>query len=609
MRGIFGWLGGWEKVPDGMDALRTMSRVFQGEAGITASNIGLGAAAAGPRAQCLRHGDLVIALAGAPTLAGLAAGTDLPTAIARLWHDDPQALPAALYGPFALALLDPTSDSALLAADRIGIEPLFYAQTGDCLVFGSRADAVAAHPATPNEIDNQGLFDYLYFHCLPSPRSIYRGLRRLLPGQCLHYRGGRAVTSYYWELEYSDTPAPVAALKQEFLDTLEQSVRRAATDVDPEHIGTFLSGGTDSSSVSGLLTRVGGRPAKTYSIGFDSADYDEIAYTHIAERHFGLDSHHYYVTPDDVMSAIPEIAAAYDEPFANASAVPALFCARLAADQGVHTLLAGDGGDEIFGGNARYAQHLVLDWYNRVPGFLRSGLLEPLAGMPGAQSIMPLRKLRSYISQAKVPLPDRMEAYNFLHREPLRDIFDGGFLATVNTEEPLENLREVFQRAHSGSILNRMLHLDLKITLADNDLRKICRMCELAGVEVRYPMLDEAFVALSGRVPPNLKIRHLKLRWFFKHSLEELLPKDILYKKKHGFGLPTGHWLRDHPPLRDHAMTRLHQLQERNILRPEYIDKLLTQYREVHAHYYGVMVWVLMMLEEWMQAHRNPSTS
>ncbi len=609
MRGIYGWLGDSDEISAGMDAVHAMSRMFQAKAEVCTSDAGLGLAASGPRSQTLHDGDILIALSGTPTLAGYVTDKHIPAAIARLWRHDPLALPAALHGPFALAILDTVSGSALLATDRIGIEPLFYTHSDDCLVFGSRADAVAAHPAVADEIDNQGLFDYLYFHCLPSPRSIFKGLRRLLPGQCLRYRDKRIETSFYWAMQYSDSPTPLAPLKREFLDTLEQSVRRAAMGVEPERIGAFLSGGTDSSSVSGLLTRIGGQPAKTYSIGFDSAGYDEMEYVRIAERHFGLDSHQYYVTPDDVLQAIPEIAAAYDEPFANASAVPALFCARLAADQGVHTLLAGDGGDEIFGGNARYAQQMLLDWYMRIPGPLRRGLLEPIVNMPGAQRIPPLSKLSSYIHQAKAPLPDRMEAYNFLHREPLQDIFEQAFLATVNPEEPLENLREVYLRADSEAILNRMLHLDLKITLADNDLRKVCRMGELAGVEVRYPMLDEAFVALSGRVPANLKIRRLKLRWFFKHSLEGLLPRDILYKQKHGFGLPTGHWLRHHPPLHDHAMTRLRQLQERGIFRPEYIDRLLTQFREAHSQYYGVMVWVMMMLEQWLQAHSKRITS
>jgi asparagine synthase (glutamine-hydrolysing) len=181
-------------------------------------------------------------------------------------------------------------------------------------------------------------------------------------------------------------------------------------------------------------------------------------------------------------------------------------------------------------------------------------------------------------------------------------VFTPAFLGQVDTGEPLEFLRDAYQRARSDSPLNRMLHLDMKITLADNDLRKVSRMCELAGVEVRYPMLDEAFVALSGRVPPDLKIRRFKLRYFFKKSLEGFLPKEILTKRKQGFGLPTGIWLRDHPALRAHADSRMEQLKQRDIIHPDYIDELLRNRDGEYAYYYGVMVWKLMMLEEWLQS-------
>lgn len=606
MRGICGWFGGSERITDLSRVVNDMVRPFGRESASVPAERRGAVLALGYRTQVHRDGDLLIALAGTPRLEADVKPADLLLAIADLYQRRPDSLPAALHGPFALALLDLGSGSGLLAVDRIGIEPLTYAATADGLVFASRADSVAAHPDASADLDPQALFDYLYFHCVPSPRVIFQGQRKLLPGQCVRFGAGRMESSFYWELEYREQPAPFEPLKKEFLDTLEQSVHRAAEDSEPEATGCFLSGGTDSSTVSGLLTRIQGRPARTFSIGFASEGYDEMEFVRIAERRFGLDSHHYYVTPEDVLAAIPRIAAAYDEPFGNSSAVPALFCAELARRTDVHTLLAGDGGDEIFGGNARYTHQLMFELYGRLPGPLRRGLLEPLAfQLPGAERIMPLRKLGSYIRQYRVPLPDRMESYNFLHRTPLEELFTGDFLDSVDTDAPLENLREVYRRARAESPLNRMLHLDMKITLADNDLRKVSRMCELAGVDVRYPMLDEAFVAHSGRVPPDLKIRRFKLRYFFKRALEELLPKEILRKRKHGFGLPTGEWLRDNPALRTHARQRLEALKQRGIVRTEYIDTLLQQHDQAHAPYFGVMVWVLMMLEEWMQAHHQ----
>ncbi len=584
-----------------------MARPFgaDGESSNTIRQHGEAAAAGqGKRTEVYEGDGLLVALAGAPILAGQGREEDLPTAVARIYRENPRQLPALLQGPFALAVLEPDAGRALLAVDRIGIETLTYAQTDDGLVFASRADSVAAHPGCPGELDPQGVFDYLYGEYVPSPRVIYRGQRKLLPAQCIRFEKGEVSEQFYWALEYRDDSSAFEPLKHEFLETLEQSVRRATRGSEPDATGCFLSGGTDSSTVAGLLTRVQGRPARTFSIGFASEGYDEMEFVRIAQKHFGLDSEHYYVTPDDVLKAIPRIAAAYDEPFGNASAVPTLFCAELALRNGIDTLLAGDGGDEIFAGNARYAHQLKFELYERVPNWLRKGLLEPLAlRFPGVERIMPLRKLASYIRQQRVPLPDRMESYNFLHRTPVDQVFSAGFLRDLDPEEPLHFMREVYHRARSDSPLNRMLHLDIKFTLADNDLRKVSRMCELAGVEVRYPMLDEAFVELSGRVPPNLKIRRFKLRYFFKRSLEQLLPADILRKRKQGFGLPTGNWLRDHPPLRKLVDRRMEELKRRDIVRPDYIDDLLKHRDGEYVHYYGVMLWKLLMLEEWLQAH------
>lgn len=562
------------------------------------------AGALGPRARLYREGGLVLALAGDPWLEDPPAGLGLLPALAARYRADPRRVPETLHGPFALVILDSMTGAALLAVDRIGIETLCHARIAGGLLFASRADAIAAHPRAAARLDPQGLFNYLYFHCVPCPQAVYQGQRKLLPGQWVYYADGRLTEGFYWAMAYRDPPTPEAPLRAEFLATLEQCVARAAEGVAPEHLGAFLSGGTDSSTVAGLLTRIQGQPARTFSIGFAATGYDEMDYARIAERHFGLAAQHYYVTPEDVLAAIPRLAAAFDEPFANASAVPALFCAELARRHGVHTLLGGDGGDEIFGGNARYAQQLLFETYGRLPETVRRILLEPLAGVPGADRLPPLRKLGSFIRQSRVPLPDRMESYNFLHRTPLAEMFTAEFLQDIDPEAPLENLREVYGRAATQDPLNRMLHLDMKLTLADNDLRKVSRMGELAGVEVRYPLLDEAFVELSGRVPPDLKIRWFKLRYFFKRALAEVLPREILTKKKHGFGLPAGLWLRDHPDLRQRARGGLTSFKARGILRPAYIDDLLERHERVHPQYFGVMVWVLLMLEEWLQHRR-----
>ena len=222
---------------------------------------------------------------------------------------------------------------------------------------------------------------------------------------------------------------------------------------------------------------------------------------------------------------------------------------------------------------------------------------------PLGQSILPVRKAQSYVRQARIPLPDRMETYNFLHRNPLQEIFEPEFLASVDTDRPLQLAREAYFRCASPEMVERMMHLDHKITLADNDLRKVNGMCELAGVNAHFPLIDLEMVEFAARVPVNLKIKGHKLRWFFKHALKDTLAPETLSKSKHGFGLPFGVWLNDDPALHAMASESLERFKSRGYVRPEYVDALWCQHRAGHSSYFGTMIWICMALEQWLEAH------
>lgn len=550
------------------------------------------------------HGGTVVAIHGRvrfaePRLAAIAAERGAAVAVAQGFREQGTKVLGALQGGFCLALMDPGTRTLLLAIDRMGIEKLGFALLPQGVVFGRSLDGVAQHPAVGVRLSPQGLFDYLHAHMVPSPGSIYRGVEKLLPAQYLLWRDGRSERGFYWEAAWEDAETDAFDERAAHLHTLlEQAVRTA---LGSDRAGAFLSGGLDSSTVAGMLARVAGH-ADSFSIGFAAEGYDEMAYARIAVRHFGLTPHEYYVTPADVAAAIPLIARAYDEPFGNASAVPTYYCALRAREAGLPVLLAGDGGDEIFGGNARYAKQMAFELYQRLPRSLRSGLMEPLARrLP--DTIAPLRKVKSYVEQARIPLPERLETYNFLHRDPLPAIFDAAFLNTVDMDRPLAIQREAYFRTRARHPINRMLHLDWKQTLADNDLRKVGRMTELAGIEVRYPMLDEALVDFAAKLPPSYKVRGQRLRWFYREALRDFLPTEILAKSKHGFGLPFGVWMKEDPALHALALDSLRAFRARGILREAYIDRLIAAHESEHASYYGVMIWVVMMLEQWLHAH------
>jgi asparagine synthase (glutamine-hydrolysing) len=537
-----------------------------------------------------------------PGLAKLAETAGHAVAVASAFERFDQDFLRYLHGAFSVAVLEPEKQYALLAVDRLGTRPLAFNASQTNLVFASRLDALLVHPDINRNIDLQALFDYLYFHMIPSPGTIYRDSQKVLPAQVVVYRRGQVSKHFYWHVPYTEDPGlSEPELQTELLALLRESV---AGSIPPESVGAFLSGGLDSSTVTGLLAESGNGPADAFGIGFSAEGYDEMAYARITAKRFNVKLHEYYVTPDDVTTSLPVIAEAYDEPFGNASALPAYDCARFAKDSGKRVLLAGDGGDEIFAGNARYAKQKVFELYRQVPRLLRTGVLEPLLLGPGVMAKLPiLRKARSYIQQANIPMPDRMESYNFLHRSPLDTIFSSDLLATINVDAPVENIRDAYHRADVDSLLKRMLHIDLKITLADNDLRKVNRMCELADIGVRYPMLDERLVEFAARVPSSMLLKRFELRSFYRDALGKFLAPETLDKNKQGFGLPFGVWMVEHQPLKTLAYDSLDSFKKRGYLKPAYLDQLIEQHRTGHASYYGVMIWVLTMLEQWLHTH------
>jgi asparagine synthase (glutamine-hydrolysing) len=607
MRGLCGWFanrpveGGDQVVPR---MLAGYHGAVQGSVSAHRPQAGLAAFGTMARPALLEHDGFLLLVAGHPRHRdGNRSAIDAPTLVQRLRDQGKDAL-AGLGGDFALAAWDAHRQRGLLAVDRLGMHQLMVARPDGSLVFGSTLDLLFGHAGVKRELAPQGIFDYLYYHVCPGPGTIYAGLQRLAPGHCIEFGpqgAGEAVP--YWRIRYTEERGrSVDELKREFVGLLRDSVREAADGED--NCGAFLSGGTDSSTVSGTLGQVGGRPARTFSIGFDVPGYDETEYARIAARHFGTEHHEYYVTPNDVVDSLPRIAASYDQPFGNASAVPTYHCARVAREHGITRLLAGDGGDELFGGNERYAKQHLLGLYQRVPAALRRFVVEPLLAAPGIGAVPPLRKVRSYVEQARPPMPLRYESYNLLQHFGVPEMFTPEFLATVDARHPQALLADAHAPVRDASLINQMLAIDLRFILADGDLPKVSHMCNLAGVDVSFPLMDDRIIDFSSRLPDELKLRGTHLRWFFKHALRDFLPPEIITKKKHGFGLPVGHWLIAHKPLFDMAHDSLERLRPRGIVRDDFVRRLLDVKLREHPGYYGVMVWVLMMLGLWLDSRK-----
>ncbi len=583
---LTGFAGRW----DAPDAVAAMRRHLA-----AASGHGSSAAQGDCHAPALfEQDDIIIAVRGSPNLP--------PRELLRAYRERGAGLLESLSGSFALAAVDRARRRVLLAVDRMGIERLAYSARSGGIVFSSSLAAVARCPTVGARLRPQALFEFLLLHMVPAPGTVYEGVAKLRAGTCVVFEDGRVTTRRYWTPEFPQrTDAPFAALREDLRNSLTLAVRDCRPDAAT---GAFLSGGLDSSTVAGLLGSVTARPPRTFSIGFGVESHDELNYARIANRHFGGVACEYQVTPDDIVTAIPLIAGAFDEPFGNSSAVPTYFCAKLAAEAGVTHLLAGDGGDEHFGGNERYARQRVFEAYWRLPAGLRRTLIEPVAGWITAESrIVPLRKFRSYVQQARIPMPERLESWNLVYRTDPAAMLDPELLRAIDPRAPFAAMDEVYHDSKAATLLDRMQCFDWQYTLSDNDLRKVGVMCRAAGIRVSFPMLDQRVIELALRVPARLKLRGLELRTFFKRAMAGFLPPATIAKRKHGFGLPFGAWLKTDAGLADLVYGLLSDLRRRHIVHAPFVDELIAGHRTGHASYFGYAIWDLAMLEAWLQRH------
>lgn len=508
-----------------------------------------------------------------------------------------------IHGAFSFALWDTRQQRLILAIDRMGIRSLYWRKEGEQLLFASRVAAIRAAQRTPAEANPTAILQYLLFSSVPAPLSSDLGTEKLQPGTLLRFAGGEVRIEQYWDLEYPESAgATVAQWANALREEMRTSVHRHLAGCDAPNTGCFLSGGTDSSSVVAFTSELH-HPAQSFSIAFEEAGFSEIEFARTTAAAFRTRHHEKFLTAQDACDAVEKIIGFYDEPFGNSSAIGSYYCALLAREHGVDTLLAGDGGDELFGGNERYATDKRFALYHTLPGWLRHSVIEPLVRLlPNNETKVSLP--RRYVRRANLPNPRRILSYGFFLSVPPEEIFDGDFLQQVGGNNWLAIPEDHFSRAKAASELNRILYLDVKMTLADNDLRKVCGTAELAGVRVRYPLLDDRLADFSGRIPATLKLRGFEKRFIFKHAMKGILPKKVLYKKKHGFGVPLARWLLQNAQMKELMGDLLHdsRTRQRGYFRSGFFEQLDRLHNQ-QPNYYGEIVWYLLALELWHRQH------
>lgn len=510
-----------------------------------------------------------------------------------------------LEGQYLLLILRPQTQEVFIAQDKLGTYPIFYTKNDMGLFFGNHLSPFINTLDLKDNISADAIYHYLYYHNIPRPLCIYQKFSSILPGHYLIFQNEHLKTIPYWHPSYTEHSTINPAKKQHDLHTtLRQSVQNTMTH---QNTGVFLSGGIDSTSVLAMLSEKTQTPVDAFTIGFDEDNYDEVLYAKTAASAYKAKHHVYYLQPNDIMDSFDALQNELSQPFGNASIVPTYYCAKMAQEHNISLLLAGDGGDELFGGNARYAKQMLLSYYHKIPKVLRKALIEPLdQKISPFKKISLLNKISSYIEQANTPMPARMESYNLLNRIGTQSLIHPDMMAQINSHAPLQLLSHYYAQVDAKTVLGKMLGTDLKFTLTDSDLVKVRQACQLARVDVSFPFLQGPLIDFSLQLSDKDKVNGKNLRYFYKKAMKAYIPASIIKKQKHGFGMPYGLWLLRDEKLRAFSFERLHSFKHRSIIRPQFIESLSQELIHQHPSYYGVLCWIFLMLEGWLQRHERP---
>ncbi len=518
----------------------------------------------------------------------------------RAWGDE---VVSRLDGMFAIGIWDGARRRLVLARDRAGKKPLFYTRQGSTVRFASEVKAIIAS-GVAGEIEPESLPSMLSLGYVEAPRSMYRGVFQLEPASLLVAEEGKALASRcYWRAPFAEKPLEVstAEASQNVRTLLEAAVtRRLEADVP---LGAFLSGGIDSTIVVGMMARATGQRVKTFSIGFaGDPRFDETHYARIAARRFGTEHTEFTLEPS-AFDLVERLVAAHDGPFGDSSAIPTSVVSGLTRRH-VTVALSGDGGDELFCG---YTRFLAAEIAERLPVTARQAGASLAQLMPRGRNERTLvARSRRFLSNASLPLADRMLAWNPYFAFQLEEILRPELARALSLDAPKRYFGEVFSAANGASALSRILDHNFKTYLPYDLLVKADRASMIHSLEVRSPFLDTALVEYVARLPDSLKRRGTSMKWILKRACRDLLPDEILRRGKMGFGVPLGAWFRG--DLKSYLLDRLGPTAEiHEWINRKFVERLLEQHFAGRADF-GHRIWLLLTFEIWLRSLEKRAT-
>lgn len=511
-----------------------------------------------------------------------------------------------LRGMFVTAIWDRPRRRLVIVRDRLGIKPLYYTLLGDgTLVFGSELKAVVVHPGVRRELEPRALDLFLTLEYVPAPWSIFKGIHKLPAGHRLVYRDGQIAIEKYWDITGGKDaarrvePKDLPAVCDELYALLKESVKlRLISDVP---LGAFLSGGIDSSTIVGLMRELGASPLKTFSIGFKDASYNELEHARRIARLFETE-HEELVLEPKALELTETLIRHLDEPFGDFSIFPTYLVSKMARAH-VTVALSGDGGDEVFGGYETYQAQKLSRFPLAAPlGRAAGAIVRRLP--PSAQKKGTWNKLRRYVQAFDNPASLRHVRWMmFLSGKDRKKLYSDrlvGDLGGLRAPSEIEPFASTYGRLGDFDRTNGELYLDLRTYLADDILVKVDRMSMAPSLEARVPLLDHKLVEFAFTLPGNLKLRGMETKWIFKKTMERLLPKETLYRKKEGFSIPIKHWLA--MDLKDMMLGYLDEkrLREEGLFEPSAVAAMIKAHLEGRENY-SHQLWALLVFQIWKE--------
>ncbi|MBI3008427.1 MAG: asparagine synthase (glutamine-hydrolyzing) [Candidatus Omnitrophica bacterium] len=497
-----------------------------------------------------------------------------------------------LRGMFAFAIWDENKKRLFLARDRVGKKPVVYAYQDNEFIFASELKSILEHPRIKREIEPCALDLYLTYQYVPSPWTIFKGINKLPPAHYLIYENGKVTINRYWELPWTPKmKIDEEEACEETIRLLEESTKlRLISDVP---IGAFLSGGIDSSAVVAMMARTGAKPIKTFSIGFEVGSFNELKFARIIAKHFNTEHKEFIVKPDAI-EVLPKLIWHYNEPFADSSAIPTYYVAKMTREY-VTVALNGDGGDENFGGYERYVGMEITSIYDKLPRSIKAVWTNLIKTVRPVGST----KLNRFINGLILPPEKRYLRWMSVFDEERRmALYSPEFLSSLGPYEASAYLFSMLSRRDIENILDRVFSTDIMSYLPEDLLVKMDIATMANSLEARSPFLDHKLMEFAGRLPSRFKVRGFVTKYILKKALKKILPREILSRGKKGFGVPVGIWFKGE--LKGYLSNVLldNRTLKRGYFKPDYVKQLVTEHttgRLDHTH----RLWALLNFELW----------